>query len=160
VAARSRRRALREDTQLAPPDPATQPWAVKLFARHRDDDQRESCPSAEFLRSCPKKVATELLATLDAVAESPPPQFTGGGMWEAMHGAMSGYFEARRRGPDRRLYRLFCVLERAAPGLDRPSIVVITGMSKPVGASFSDAEYASVRRLGDEYRGRTPRNVR
>src|SRR5579884_1327991 len=43
-------------------------------------------------------------------------------MWEAMHGAMRGFYEARTRGPDRRLYRLVCVLEREAPGIDRPSI--------------------------------------
>src|SRR5438876_8805649 len=71
-------------------------------------------------------------AIIDAVAESPPPQFTGGGMWEAMRGAMSGFYEARTRGPNRRLYRLFCLLERESPGLDGPSNVVIAGLSQPV----------------------------
>jgi hypothetical protein len=75
-------------------------------------------------------------------------------MWEAMHGAMRGFYEARTRGPDRRLYRLFCVLEREAPGIDRPSIVVIAGFSKPHGSAFTDADYARVRRLGEEYRRR------
>ena len=82
-----------------------------------------------------------------------------GGMWEAMHGTMRGYYEARTRGPDRRLYRLFCILEREAPGLARPSIVVIAGLSKAHGRVFSEAEYSLVSRLGDEYRRRTPRNV-
>jgi hypothetical protein len=76
-----------------------------------------------------------------------------------MHGELAGFYEARTRGPDRRLYRLFCVLEREAPGLDRPSIVVIAGLSKPVGTPFTPADYAAVRRLGDEYRRRVPRNV-
>jgi hypothetical protein len=80
-------------------------------------------------------------------------------MWEAMHGEMRGFFEARTRGPDRRFYRLFCMLEREAPGLDRPTIIVITGMSKPVGTKFTTAEYAHVRDLGNEYRRQVPRNV-
>jgi hypothetical protein len=96
-----------------------EPWEVKVFQRHRDDDDAESCPAEEFLDSCPDAVAADLIAIVDAVAAAPPPQFTGGGMWEAMHGAMRGYYEARTRGPDRRLYRLFCILERRAPGIDR-----------------------------------------
>ncbi len=80
-------------------------------------------------------------------------------MWEAMHGEMAGFYEARTRGPDRHLYRLFCILEREAPGLGRPSIVVIAGLSKPVGTAFTPADYAALRRLGDEYRRRVPRNV-
>ena len=80
-------------------------------------------------------------------------------MWEAMHGDMAGYFEARTQGPDKRLYRLFCILERDKPGLAKPSVVAITGMSKPRGTTFSPEDYATVRRLGDEYRSRSPRNV-
>ena len=80
-------------------------------------------------------------------------------MWEAMHGAMRGFYEARTRGPDRRLYRLFCILERDAPGLDGPSVVLICGMSKRNEAAFSEAEYASVQSLGGAYRRREPRNV-
>ena len=134
-------------------------WDVKVFQRHRDDDLDESCPAEQFLDECPDAVAADLIAIVDAVAESPPPQFSGGGMWEAMRGAMRGFYEARTRGPDRRLYRLFCVLERDAPGLERPSVVVICGMSKPHGTPFSEADYARVRRLGGEYRRRVPRNV-
>ena len=102
-----------------------------MFRRHYDDDPREICPTEEFLDSCPPKVQSILLAIFQAVAAAPPPAFAGGGMWEAMHDEMAGYYEARTRGPDRRLYRLFCVLERDAPGLSRPSIVVISGLSKP-----------------------------
>lgn len=134
-------------------------WDVKVFQRHRNDDPRETCPGEEFLDACPDSVAADLIAIVDAVAASPPPQFTGGGMWEAMHGAMRGFYEARTRGPDRRLYRLFCILEREAPGLDGPTIVVIAGLSKPVGTAFTDADYAQVRQLGEEYRRRVPRSV-
>jgi hypothetical protein len=53
------------------------------------------------------------------------------------------------------------VLERAgdAVGLDGPSIVIITGMVKEFRTTFSRRDYAAVRRLGDEYRKRTPRGV-
>jgi hypothetical protein len=61
-----------------------------------------------------------------------------------MSGKMRGFYEARTRGPDRRLYRLFCILEREAPGLDGPSVVVICGLSKVHGTAFSDADYESV----------------
>lgn len=80
-------------------------------------------------------------------------------MWEAMHEEMAGYYEARTRGPDRRLYRLFCFLDRDKPGLSKPSVVVLGGLSKPVGTAFTAAEYRSIRELGDEYRGRLPRSV-
>ena len=136
-----------------------QPWAVKLFKRHKSYDAAETCPARDFLNSAPKKVAAQLIAIVDAVAASPPPQFTGGGMWEAMRGDMAGFYEARTRGPDRRLYRLFCILEQQAPGLTGPTIVVIAGLSKPVGTGFSGAEYAHIRALGHEYRRRSPRSV-
>ncbi len=136
-----------------------EPWDIRVFQRHRDNDPNESCPAEEFLDRCPPAVATDLIAIVDAVAEAPPPQFTGGGMWEAMHGTMRGYYEARTRGPDRRLYRLFCLLEREAPGLDRPSIVVIAGLSKPVGTAFTESDYSAVRQLGDEYLRRSPRST-
>lgn len=80
-------------------------------------------------------------------------------MWEVMRGSMRDFYEARTRGPDRRLYRLFCILEREATGLDGPSIVVIDSLSMPNHTAFTEADYARVRRLGDEYRRRTPRSV-
>ncbi len=139
---------------------AGQPWAVRVFRRHLDDDPLESWPAEEFLDTdCPDSVRDDLIAIIDAVAASPPPQFTGGGMWEAMRGTMGGFYEARTRGPDRRLYRLFCLLEWEAPGLDGPSVIVIAGLSKPVGTSLSAADYARIRALGAEYRRRIPRSA-
>lgn len=135
------------------------PWTVRFFRRHRDDDPAESFPGLVFLASSPDKVRRTLLSILQAVATAAPPSFSGGGMWEAMHGEMAGYFEARTHGPDHRLYRLFCLLEREVPSLDRPAVVVIDGLSKPVGTALATNDYARVRELGEEYRGRTPRNL-
>lgn len=135
------------------------PWAIVFFQRHRDDDRAQSVPGAEFLESCPTSVRADLAAIVKAVAEAPPMKFAGGGQWQAMRGDMAGFYEARSRGPRKRLYRLFCLLEREAPALPGPSLVIITGMDKANESSFSDADYRRVRRLGAEYRGRTPRSI-
>ncbi len=135
------------------------PWDVVLFQRHASDDPEQSCPAEEFFNEIPNLVAQKLFSIIDAVAEAPPPQFEGGGKWEAMHDDMTGFYEARTSGPDHRLYRVFCILEHQAPGLDGPSIVIITGRSKPIGTAFTKADFDAVRRLGEEYRRHIPRNV-
>jgi hypothetical protein len=137
----------------------TNPWAIVFFQRHRDHDGAQPVPGADFLDSCPTSVRADLAAIVKAVAEAPPMKFAGGGQWQAMHGDVAGFYEARTRGPRKRLYRLFCLLEREAPGLPGPSLVIITGMDKPNESAFSDADYRRVCRLGDEYRGRTPRSI-
>jgi hypothetical protein len=124
-----------------------------------------SVPGADFLDGCPAKVRGTILAVLDAVAAAPPPAFSGGGKWEAMHGDMGGYYEIRVTGPGREQFRLFCVLENAdkrtltARGLRGPAITVITGMRKKTGTVFSDRDYAKVRRLGSDHIAQTPRRI-
>jgi hypothetical protein len=100
-------------------------------------------------------------AVLLAVAAAPPPAFSGGGKWEAMHDDMSGLYEVRVDGAGRHHYRLFCVLERdgANLGLAGPSIVIITGKDKPFLTKLSAEEYRQVRSLRDEYLARSPRSV-
>jgi Txe/YoeB family toxin of Txe-Axe toxin-antitoxin module len=49
-------------------------------------------PSVSFLDELPTKVAAEIQAVLEAVATAPPPAFSGGGKWEAMHGDMHGIY--------------------------------------------------------------------
>lgn len=107
-----------------------------------------------------------MLAVLDDVAEAPPPQFSGGGYWEAMHGEMTGIFEVRKQGPKREQFRLFCILEnprdaeeRALMKLVGPVIAVITGMRKPFGTTFKPSDYGRVRELVAAYRARFPRNI-
>jgi hypothetical protein len=124
-----------------------------------------SVPAIEFLDGCPVKVAANLLAVLDAVAEAPPPQYSGGGKWEAMHGSMGGYYEARATGPQREQFRLFCVLENAEPdelarrGLERPAIAVITGLRKAWRTTFAEGDYRAVRRLGNDHQASHPRRI-
>jgi hypothetical protein len=102
-----------------------------------------------------------MLAVLEAVAEAPPKRFAGGGHWEAMRGSMTGWHEVRVDGSKpRRHYRLFCRLDTEARERNRPILAVITGMSKAVRTTFSEAVYARVRELGDEYLSRNPRSVK
>jgi hypothetical protein len=138
---------------------AHQPWAIVFFQRHRDDDRGRTVPGAAFLDSCPLGVRADLVAIVKAVADAPPMKFAGGGQWQAMRGDMAGIYEARTRGPRKRLYRLFCVLEREAPGLPGPSLVIVTGMDKANESAFSSADYRRVRRLRDEYLSRSPRSI-
>lgn len=124
-----------------------------------------SVPGADFLDGCPPKVRGTILAVLDAVAAAPPPAFSGGGKWEAMHGTMGGYYEIRVTGPGREQFRLFCLLENATKhdlaerGLPGPAIAVITGMRKGIGTVFSERDYAKVRKLGSDYSARIPRRI-
>jgi hypothetical protein len=67
------------------------PWLIHFFARHRLDDPRCRVPGRDFLDACQMAVAAKFVAILKAVAEAPPPAFSGGGKWEAMHSDMSGY---------------------------------------------------------------------
>jgi len=135
-------------------------WDTIFYATAED-----SVPGADFLDGCPPKVRGTILAVLDAVAAAPPPAFSGGGKWEAMHGDMGGYYEIRVTGPGREQFRLFCLLENAeertltARGLRRPAVAVITGMRKKTGTVFSDRNYAKVRLLGSDHTAQTPRRI-
>ena len=106
-----------------------------------------------------------MVAVLDAVAEAPPPQFSGGGKWEAMRGSMGGYYKVRATGPNREQFRLFYILENADDvelarrGLPRPAIAVVTGMREPWRTVFTEADYRRVRDMGDAYRASYPRRI-
>lgn len=123
-------------------------------------------PAEKFLDSCPSKVGATIEAVLEVVRKSPPPAFSGGGKWEAMHGKMGGYYEIRVTGPGRKQYRLFCRLENGTSaelkkrGFDRPQIVAINGLAKPNASLFTDPQYKKhVRDLGDDYVSKLPRPV-
>jgi len=129
-------------------------WAI-VYYKTRDG----SVPTADFLDGCPPTVDAKFAAVLNAVAEAPPPQFSGGGYWEAMHGDMGGYYEIRLTGPKREQFRLFCVLDRSGPGLAGPALAVICGMRKPFRTVFSDQDYRGVRDLGADYLATAPRRI-
>ena len=136
------------------------PWAIVYYLTPEG-----TAPALEFLDACPSTIDAQFTAVLDAVAAAPPPRFSGGGKWEAMHGAMGGWYEIRLTGPGREQFRLFCLLENgtsdeiARRGLPRPAIAVITGMRKPWRTTFSDRDYKRVRDLGTEHQRNYPRRL-
>ncbi len=129
------------------------PWSIHFFQRNEADDAERIVPAMEFLDSIPAKVAAEIHAVLDAVAAAPPPSFSGGGKWEAMHDDMAGYFEVRVQGGGMN-HRLFCVLERDAEDLGGSSIVCIDGLSKAPRTAAHPRDYRRVMRYGAEFQKR------
>src|SRR4051794_26222749 len=131
-----------------------EPWRIHFFRRHQDDDPAESVPTIEFLDALPVAAQAEVIAVLEAVAGAPPPAFSGGGKWEAMHGDMAGFYEVRVRGADRRNPRLFCVPERDAADLGGSSIVCSSGLSKPLREAAKPRDYRRAIALRDEFGAR------
>lgn len=129
-----------------------EPWRIHFFQRHVADDADRGVPALDFLAGLPNKVAAEIHAVLSAVSEAPPPSFSGGGKWEAMHGEMAGMFEVRVQGGGKN-HRLFCVLDRGED-LGGPSIVCLGGLSKPPRQAADNRDYRRIRRYADEFRKR------
>ena len=132
-------------------------WDPQFFKR-TDPKADPAVPARAWLGAVPDAVEAEIMATIDAVAQGPPPQFRGGLRYQAMHGDMTGWFEVRTKHR-KRLYRLFCLQDRKAPGLPRPALVLVTGGDKPNVSAFAEAFYRKVRALGEEYLSSNPRSV-
>ena len=126
------------------------PWLIHFFQRHPSDDPGESVPARDFFDGLAGKVAAEIHAVLDAVAEAPPPSFAGGGKWEVMHGDMAGVYEVRVQG-DGRNHRLFCLLVRNAADLGGASIVCLGGLSKSRRRAAEPKDYARIRSYRAEF---------
>lgn len=115
-------------------------------------------PGREYIEALPVKARAKIRAVLIAVAAAPPKRFAGGGYWEAMHGEMTGWFEIRCDIRPRH-FRVFCRLDYAAAGWDKPLLVVIGGLTKAYGTTFSSADYQKIRDLGTAYLSGDPRSV-
>jgi len=85
-------------------------WGIVYY-----ETTQGTVPAEDFLERCPANIEARFYAVLEAVRDAPPPQFSGGGYWEAMHGDMGGYYEIRLSGRGRWQYRLFCVLDNGSP---------------------------------------------
>ena len=127
-----------------------EPWLIHFFQRHPDDDPHRAVPAIEFFDRLPAKLVAEFQAVLDAVAEAPPPAFSGGGKWEAMHDEMAGFYEVRIQGGGMN-HRLFCILERDAADLGVSSIVVIDGLSRPKRSAADPMDYRRARAMRVEF---------
>ena len=111
-------------------------------------------PAIRFLESLPLATRAEIQAVLDAVAEAPPPAYSGGGKWEVMREEMAGLYEVRVKGADKKNHRLFCVLERHADDLGGSSIVAIDGLSKPLRTAAKGKDYARALKYRTEFQKR------
>jgi len=129
---------------------ARRPWLIHFFRRASSDDADESVPTVQFLDGLPPKVAAEIHAVLDAVADAPPPAFSGGGKWEAMHGEMAGFYEVRVQGGGMN-HRLFCLLIRDAEDLGGSSIVCLGGLSKPRRERANPRDYRRLKLYREEF---------
>ena len=159
-ARRSQRIVTRAEPARVRPQPCSDDvHEVVFYRRHPDDDPQARAPGREALNSYPTKVWATMRAVLAQVAAESAKRFAGGGYWEAMRGDMSGWFGVRVDGPRRHHYRLFCRLDYEAKNGPKPLLVVISGLDKPFGTVLADADYAAVRRLGEEYLRRNPRSV-
>ena len=130
--------------------PTPDPWRIHFFERHSDDDPSRTAPAIQFLDSLSVGAVVEFQAVLEAVAAAPPPSFSGGGKWEAMHGEMAGIYEIRVQR-DGQNHRLFCLLERNANDLGGLSIVVLGGLSKPKRSPASPKDYRTIRAYSSEF---------
>lgn len=135
------------------------PHDVVFFRRHPSDDPHESEPGRVALNSWPASVRAKARAVLAAVAAAPPQRFSGGGYWEAMKGQMAGWFEVRVDGHKRHHFRLFCLLDYEAQGVDKALLVVIDGRDKAFRTAIPRDDYSKVLALGAEYLSRNPRSI-
>lgn len=112
----------------------------------------------DFFNALPAKVQAKLTSILIAVATAPPGKFAGGGYWEAMHGQMSGFYEVRADF-QKTHYRLICLLDYEAIGSSGPILVIVAGLSKPIGTLIKTDVYADVKSSGELYLSINPRAV-
>lgn len=132
-------------------------WHI-VFFRRTDVDATPPVPALDFLMSIPDNALAEIMATLDAVAEGPPPRFRGGLRYMAMRGDLAHFHEVRTKHQNQ-LYRVFVLEDAKAPGLPGPSLALIQGAVKDNETAFSTTFYKDVKTLGDEYLDSVPRSV-
>jgi len=134
-------------------------WDIAFYA------DGEQVPADAFMRSIPSKPRRQLVVWILAVAAFPPYRFPASTMFQPMsqEGAvdMSGFHETRDEH-DGQLYRLLCIIDRhaATKGCPNPVLAIIDGINKPVRTKVPDADYARIKRLGEDYRASNPRKVR
>jgi hypothetical protein len=109
----------------------------------------------EFFNALPTKVQAKLTSILVAVATAPPGRFAGGGYWEAMHGQMRGFYEIRADF-QKMHYRLICLLDYEAIESSGPLLVIVAGLSKPIGTTIKPEVYADVKSAGLQYLSANP----
>ncbi len=123
------------------------PFEVRFLSR--DDG---TAPGYDFLEGCPTKVRAKIKRVLAAVADAPPPKFSGGGLWERMKGTLNNLYEIRVDEPGTRdHYRLFCLLDETSDNVKIGLLVVLDGEVKKRGTKLEPARYEDVLMLAADY---------
>jgi hypothetical protein len=107
---------------------------VSTVGAYRNVVARLMAGLGEGPTSCPPCNTTE--PVLDAVADAPPPAFSGGGQREAMHNEMAA------------------LLVRDAADLGGSSIGVVDGVSKPKRAAADPKDYRRAMKMRAEFAAR------
>ncbi|MEI8254558.1 MAG: hypothetical protein WCJ30_02675 [Deltaproteobacteria bacterium] len=152
---------------LVRPDVDSLDIAVREVGEERVESEEEHAREPYTLAGRPTSTSgtsrAKMIAVVKAVADAPPPSWSGGGYWEAMHGDMTGYCEVRVDEGRRFHHQLFCLLERdgnhPSLGLGAPSLILLDGRTKEFKTLLTGREYKTVLALGDEYKARKPRSV-
>lgn len=134
--------------KIAPALSPDSPHSVEFFKL--EESNQSTIPSLEKIAEWPSQAVAKILPILAAVAEAPPTKFAGGGKWEAMHGPCKGMHEIRIKF-NRTHYRLFCVLDNYADGVDKPLLTVLDADSKPNGTVLPPSRYQELDDLRTAY---------
>lgn len=128
---------------MTPATPPGEPWGIQFFQQTTKGGAPGGCPTSDFLDAIPPKVAAEIEAVLEAVADAPPISFRGGGKWESMEKEMKGLYEVRcSRGNFN--YRLICLLVKESSAFDGSAIVCLGGFKKPKRKQAKDRDYEDI----------------
>lgn len=130
--------------------PTSKAWPIRFFQRESRSGLPGAVPARDFLDELTERAAAKIAAVLVAVAEAPPPSFSGGGKWQAMHGEMSGCYEVRVRDANLN-HRLICLLDRPGDDQGDPSIVCLGGFSKRLRTSAAAREYRRLASYRQEF---------
>ena len=121
-----------------------------------------AAPALAWLGGIPKPRRDQLLAWAETIRRWPegPYAFPPGPMWQPMHDKAAGCFELRDKH-DKKLYRLFCVIDRKAidNGLTHPVVCYLDGATKAAGTALPRATYRYLGELREEYLATNPRRV-
>lgn len=119
-------------------------------------------PALTWLEGLPKAPRDQLLAWAETIRRWPegPYAFPPGPMWQPMRDEAAGCFELRDEH-DKKLYRLFCVIDRKATqnGLTNPVVCYLDGATKSVRTALPRATYVRVSERRKEYLATNPRRT-
>jgi len=162
VKQRRKKQAIQARQTAAASAPPDAPWAPAFFkTTPARSPAPEEIPARHWLtHEVPKPVRIMMIAIINSVVAAPPSAFRPSNYWHAMHDDMAGIHEARDEH-DGSLYRLFCVVDRAATqnGIPQPLVALLGGGIKADNDVMDAAVYSEIRGYRDIYVASNPRQI-